>query len=332
MLNRLKRFLTNKPTDIGGPVFIKEYNRDNKQIRELEDLLKKCNDNSKKLIEIDIKKLKYGQIGENNVYYELKNSFVPMVCLHDLRIEYKGMTAQIDFIAITSKYIYVIECKNLIGDITVTNDGEFIRSIKNSYGKIISKEGMYSPIVQNERHINIIKEILKDELQYKFKLTRIESLVVTANPKTIINKKYAPKYISEKIIRYDQIIDRIQEDQKNKKIEWTFIEEDMMNISKCLMKYHKEIKIDYNSKYSIESSEKYNIKIKNEDDLRKELKSYRLNVSKKEGIKPYMVFNNDTMEELIINRPKSIEELKSIKGFGYVKCEKYGHDLVNMML
>ena len=232
MLKRVIKVLTNKPTEITGPVFTKEYNKENKQITDLEKLLTTCNENSKKNIERDIKKLKYGQIGENNVYYELKNSFIPMVCLHDLRIEYKGMVAQIDFIAITSKYIHVIECKNLVGNITITKDGEFIRSIKNSYGKIVSTEGMYSPIVQNERHINIIKEILKEELQYKFKLTRIESLIVTGNPKTIINKKDAPKSISEKIIRHDQLIERIQSEQKNKKIDWIFIEEDMMNIPK----------------------------------------------------------------------------------------------------
>ncbi len=332
MLKRVIKVLTNKPTEITGPVFTKEYNKENKQITDLEKLLTTCNENSKKNIERDIKKLKYGQIGENNVYYELKNSFIPMVCLHDLRIEYKGMVAQIDFIAITSKYIHVIECKNLVGNITITKDGEFIRSIKNSYGKIVSTEGMYSPIVQNERHINIIKEILKEELQYKFKLTRIESLIVTGNPKTIINKKDAPKSISEKIIRHDQLIERIQAEQKNKKIDWIFIEEDMMNISECLMKYHKEIKYDYDKKYSMKSNDRIDIKVKSEDELRSELKSYRLAISKKEEIKPFMVFNNETMEELITNRPKNLEELKSIKGFGNVKCEKYGTDLVAMML
>ncbi|SCH49030.1 ATP-dependent DNA helicase RecQ [uncultured Clostridium sp.] len=332
MLKRAIKVLTNKPTEITGPVFTKEYNKENKQITDLENLLKVTDENTRKSIERDIKKLKYGQIGENNVYYELKNSFIPMVCLHDLRIEYKGMVAQIDFIAITSKYIYVIECKNLVGNIKITKDGEFIRSIKNSYGKVVSTEGMYSPIVQNERHINIIKEILKEELKYKFKLTRIESLIVTGNPKTIINKKDAPKSISEKIIRHDQLIERIQAEQKNKKIDWTFIEEDMMNISECLMKYHKEITYDYDKKYSMKSNDKIDIKVKSEDELRSELKSYRLAISKKEEIKPFMVFNNETMEELISNRPKDLDELKNIKGFGTVKCEKYGTDLVAMML
>ena len=331
MLNRLIKVVTNKPTEIDKPIFKKTYTKENKQIQELEALLKICNDKSKKLIEQDIKKLKYGQIGENNVYYELKNSYIPMICMHDLRVEYRGQTAQIDFIAITSKHIYIIECKNLAGDITISKEGEFIRYYKNSYGKVVSKEGMYSPYVQNERHINLIKEILSNELGYKQKLKRIESMIVVANPKTVINKNNAPKEISEKIIKYDQIIEKIKSNQNNKKIEWVFIEEDMIDIYNCLCKFQKESNIDYEKKYSlsVKSDEQIN-SIVNDEDLREALKSYRLKVSKEEGIKAFMVFSNDTMEDLIEKRPKNMSELKNIKGFGPVKCEKYGEDLLNI--
>jgi len=339
MLKRAIKVLTNKPTEIKGPVFTKDFSSDEKQIKDLEKLLTICNISAKSFIENDIKKLKYGAIGENNIYYELKNSFVPMMCMHNLRIEYKGMVAQIDFVAITSKHIYIIECKNLIGDITITDKGEFIRYKKNSYGKVTSKEGMYSPIVQNERHINIIKELLKDKLEYKYKLKRIESLIVTANPKTVINKKYASKEISNKIIRHDQLIDTINESQKNKKIDWVFIEEDMINISDCLMKYHKETEIDYKSKYGIDTELQIaeSIDIENinsidiDDGLRENLRRYRLITSKDEELKPYMVFSNETMEELIKDKPQNIQELKNVKGFGPVKCEKYGKQIVEII-
>lgn len=257
MLKRLIKILTNKPTEIKKPVFTKYFERENQQIKDLQELLKKSDGDSKKFIEQDLKKLKYGQIGENNVYYELKNSFIPMICLHNIRLKYKEMTAQIDFLAITSKYIYVIECKNLVGDITINEEGEFIRYRKNVNGKVVSKEGMYSPIVQNERHINVLKEILREELKYnKTKLKRVESLVVTANPKTIINKKNAPKEISDKIIRHDHIIDKIHAHENDKNIDWVFIEEDMRIISETLIKFHKECKIDYDKKYNISSHKK----------------------------------------------------------------------------
>lgn len=362
MLNRLIKIITNNPTEIKRPLFLKSFNKENKQIKELEELLKICNESSRKFIEQDIKKLKYGQAGENKVYYELKNSFIPIICMHDLRLNYRGNVAQIDFLVLTSKYIYVIECKNLMGDISITQDGEFIRYIKDSQGKFVSKQGMYSPIAQNERHINIIKEILSNELKYKNKLSRIESLIVTANPNTIISKKYAPKHIAENIIRYDQIIDKIKGNQNDKKIDWIFIEEDMRKIANCILKFHREEKIDYEKKYGVYldkdsvtmEDNSYNTKVekgylskhstldiktnseeitnKSEEELRKSLKLYRLQTSKKEVIQPYMVFNNDTMEELIIKRPKSMYELRNIKGFGPVKCEKYGMDLINIII
>ncbi|MGL5755436.1 MAG: NERD domain-containing protein [Paraclostridium sp.] len=333
MLNRFVKVLTNRPTTITKPVFTKEFNKNNKQIEELENLLQKASGKPRVFIENDINKLKYGSIGENNIYYELKNSFMPIVCLHDVRIEYDALVAQIDFVVITTKNIFVIECKNLIGDISVNNKGEFIRYKKNTYGKVVSKEGMYSPIVQNERHINVLKELLKDKLGYKQKLKRIESLVVIANPKTVINKKYAPKDISNKIIRYDQLINYISDIEQNKKIDWLFIEEDMMNISDCLKKYHKDVEIDYISKYSLDNEiedDKY-VKVNNDDEIRCSLKEYRLKKSNEENIKAYMVFNNDTMEELINLKPKNIQELEKVKGFGPVKSSKYGADLINII-
>lgn len=332
MLNRIIKVITNSPTSITKPVFTKEFNDNNKQIKELEKLLEQVSGNSRGYIENDIKKLKYGSIGENNIYYELKNSFIPMVCLHDLRIDYKGFVAQIDFVVITTKHIYVIECKNLIGDITVNKNGEFVRNKKNTYGKVISKEGMYSPIVQNERHINVITELLKDKLEYKYKLKRIESLIVIANPKTIIDKTYAPQEISNRIIRHDQLINLISNVEKNKKIDWVFIEDDMMNISKCLLEHHKEIDVDYVSKYSLDNTETIeNINLVNTDEIRKNLKEFRLNKSKEENIKAYMVFNNETMEEIINLMPKNTEELQMVKGFGPIKTKKYGEDILNII-
>lgn len=332
MLNRIIKVVTNSPITITKPKFTKQFNENNKQIKELEKLLEVAAGSTRNYIENDIKKLKYGAIGENNIYYELKNSFIPMVCLHDIRIEYKGQVAQIDFVVITTKNIYVIECKNLIGDITITKNGEFIRNKKNTYGKVTAKEGMYSPIVQNERHVNILKELLKDKLEYKYKLKRIESLVVTANPKTIINKKEAPKEISSKIIRHDQLISLISTVEKDKKVDWVFIEEDMMNISKCLKAHHKELEIDYISKYSLQDAlVENNVDIKPDDEIRDNLKEYRLKKSKEENIKAFMVFNNETMEELIKIKPQNIDELKMIKGFGAVKSEKYGDDILNII-
>jgi len=72
-----------------------------------------------------------------------------MLCLHDIRLEYQDYVAQLDFVIITNKFIYVLETKKLNGDIEITPDGDFIRTIRNNDGRFIKKEGMYSPISQN---------------------------------------------------------------------------------------------------------------------------------------------------------------------------------------
>lgn len=82
-------------------------------------------------------------------------------------------------------------------------NGDLIRQFKNSKGKIIKKEGIFSPITHNERHIRIIKDLLiKNRL---IKNCLVISRVVIANPKNIVNTRYAPKYVKEPVIKYDQV-------------------------------------------------------------------------------------------------------------------------------
>lgn len=119
----------------------------------------KITSNKKNYIDRDISLLKQGLAGEQNVYYELKNSFLPILCLHDIRLEYEDHTAQLDFVVISHKSIYILETKKLNGDIEINSDDDFIRIIKNNFGKVVKKEGMYSPTSQNQRHVNILRVI-----------------------------------------------------------------------------------------------------------------------------------------------------------------------------
>ena len=75
----------------------------------------------------------------------------------------------------------VLETKKLNGDIEITSSGDFIRSLKTNSGKVFKKEGMYSPISQNERHVNILREVLVKE--GLIRTLSIKSVVVLANPK-----------------------------------------------------------------------------------------------------------------------------------------------------
>ncbi len=63
----------------------------------------------------------------------------------------------------------------------------------------------------------------------------------------------------------------------------------------------------------------------------KELKQYRLERSKADGIKPHFIYSNVQLEEIVSKRPKTIDALKAINGFGSVKCEKYGEDIIEIV-
>ena len=51
-----------------------------------------------------------------------------MYILQDICIQHEDLSAQIDYLIVTRKRIYIIECKNLIGDIEVNSAGDFIRT------------------------------------------------------------------------------------------------------------------------------------------------------------------------------------------------------------
>ena len=172
-----------------GPVFLKEDSDAEVFIDRMTELSKKVNGKIKEEIDKQIKLATYGFVGERNIAFELKNSDIDMYILHDVYFEYEDLSAQIDYMIFTKKRVYIIECKNLIGDIEIDNSGNFIRYYELSGKKI--REGLYSPITQNERHRLVIKNIRKQEKNMFSKLffdksfdDNYKSVVVLANPKT----------------------------------------------------------------------------------------------------------------------------------------------------
>lgn len=121
--------LLNKRTII-SPIFLKEFEDDNKQLQDLNELLERVFSDKKSLINRDIFFIKQALYGEKNVYSELKNSFIPMLALHDVKLEFNDYVAQYDFILITTKCIFVLKAKQLNGDIDIAEDGDFVRIIK----------------------------------------------------------------------------------------------------------------------------------------------------------------------------------------------------------
>jgi hypothetical protein len=115
---------------IKEPGILKKESSANKQLEKLQQLIGDVTDPKiKASLESEIKLVNAGIFGENTILFELQNSHIPMFVLHDLYLEYDGLTAQIDFLVITRGRIFVIECKNLYGDIAINDSGDFIRTV-----------------------------------------------------------------------------------------------------------------------------------------------------------------------------------------------------------
>ena len=65
--------------------------------------------------------------GEKEIAYRLKKANIGMYVLHDINLSYEDLNAQIDYVVITKGPCFFVECKNLVGNITVTEKGDFIR-------------------------------------------------------------------------------------------------------------------------------------------------------------------------------------------------------------
>ena len=68
-----------------------------------------------------------------------------------------------------------------------------------------------------------------------------------------------------------------------------------------------------------------------ETDIFKELKAYRLDKSREEKIKPYFIYNDNQLKDLISKMPRNKEELQTVSGFGEVKANKYGDDILKIV-
>lgn len=341
--------------DIKSPEFYKDFKEENKELSDLLELKDKVKSNKVKYIERDIEFLKDLIEGEKNIYSKLKNSSVPMICLHDIKIKYGDYIAQLDFILITTKFIIILETKKLNGDISINEDGDFVRYIKNKDGKIIDIEDLDSPIAQNDRNVRVVREVLIEEKLIK--TVPILSAVIIANDKTTVNRSKATKKIKYEIFTYDELTELINRKlncySKDKKM----FDDQMKKIAEYFISNNKEIKYDYYKKYDLNEvdfieekiEEKYIIehvkeseesesidsgalsKVKSYEELVVDFEKYRENKSKEENIRPYFIYNDDMINEIIELNPSNKKELIQIKGFGPTKIDKYGQDIIDIL-
>jgi hypothetical protein len=196
-------------------VILKDDSSADEMLVQLKQMCSEARGELKKELENQIFILERGLKGEEEILFQLKYAGMDMFVLHDVYFEVGDLSAQIDFLIITPKLNFIIECKNLYGDITIDNKGNFVRSYQVRGRKV--REGIESPVTQNQRHLQVMKELI---MSGKSKMMQYiidknfdswnKSLIVLANNKTVLNDRYAPRDIKNRVIRADALVDTIK--------------------------------------------------------------------------------------------------------------------------
>ena len=313
------------------------FYKENSDLQNRYDALKKLNDeypnNDDILSELFI--VKKGLDGENEIAYQLKKAHIGMYVLRDIKVKYEDLTAQIDYVIITPVYTYYVECKNLVGNITVTDKGDFIREFSINGKKI--KKGMYSPLRQVEAQREVIRKIWESNSSAIKKFFASKNfdyyrriLVVAANQDTILNTNRAPKEMKYKILRADALIRQIEYDIDHRGND-EYLE------SKKGMEEMAQSYVDLSSKEEINYYDYYKEKYCNDvsapinDDLKDRLIELRKNRSNEMNIPAYYVFTNEELDKLVELRPKTIEELKNANILTTIKIKTHGEEIIKVI-
>ena len=310
------------------------FYKENSDLQDKYNALKKLNDeypnNEDLLSELYI--VKKGLDGENEIAYQLKKAHIGMYVLRDIKVKHEDLTAQIDYVIITPVYTYYVECKNLVGNIIVTDKGDFIREFTINGKKI--KKGMYSPLRQVEAQREVIRKIWESNSSAIKKFFASKNfdhyrrvLVVAANQDTILNTSRAPKEMKYKILRADALVRQIEYDLNHRgNDEYLESKKSMEEMAQSYINLSSKEEIDYYEYYK----EKYcnNINTSINDDLRERLIELRKTRSNEMNIPAYYVFTNDELDKLVELRPKTMEELKSSNILTPIKIKTHGEFII----
>ena len=326
--------------ELKSPVVVKHGDSMDLEIARLhKELSGKNSTMDIKKIEQQIKYLEIGKAGEQSLLFELTNSFLPIMILHDVYIEHKGLNAQFDFIILTRKFFMVIEVKKYYGNITVNEKGEFIRTV-NRGSRTVFKEGMYSPIRQVERQVEVLRSMLVDH--EIIQRTPILYAVAFANEKTVIDLKKAPTNIKDKVFRSDGIVTFLK-NELAKKSPVHFFDKRMRDLAEYVNGQHinkhslenpeEEVVSFYTEEEEVPVAatvEVEPIPVSNED-LELKLKVFRKKTADESGRKAFHIFTNKTLDSLLEIRPTTLDELRKIPGISDKKIDEFGVALVAIL-
>ena len=310
------------------------FYKENSDLQDKYDALMKLNEEypNNEELQNELFIVKKGLEGENEIAYQLKKAHIGMYVLRDIKVKYENLTAQIDYVIITPVYTYYVECKNLVGNITVTDKGDFIREYSFNGKKI--KKGMYSPLRQVEEQREVIRKIWENNSSTLKKLFASKNfehyrrvLVVAANKETILNTNRAPQEMKYKILRADALVRQIEYDLNHRgNDEYLESRKGMEEMAQSYLNLSEKDDINYYDYYKEKYSSNFNGQV--QDDLKERLIELRKNRSTEMNLPAYYIFTNDELDKLVEVRPKTLDELKNTNILTPIKVKTHGEIII----
>ena len=81
----------------------------------------------------------------------------------------------------------------------------------------------------------------------------------------------------------------------------------------------------------IEPQKEYDDLSENDRIVYKNLRNWRTQKAEQLNVKVFMICHNSELINIAIQKPDSINDLKKIKGFGELKTDKYGEEIVELL-
>ena len=291
---------------------------------------------------------KIGELGESKVLDELKYSFYPMNIIKDISINIGEFHCQIDFLIITKKSIYLIECKNNGANLKIDSNGSFY----------LVKEGKKNRIFSVLNQIERQKMIL-EQLDFDVDIKNIQPIIVYANEETGIEIEDETILRGIDVINLDRLNSLIRE--KEKDLEEIYTEEEIEKIKNKLLdpilknsdyveenskkwdefELRMQLEKNINEKKALEKIAERNstksIKSNNDgskisrNEFGEILEKYLIRKSEKLGVTTTSLMTEMMKDEVLEKMPTTVAQLSKLLVSNSVFFHKISSDLLSMI-
>lgn len=108
--------------------------------------------------------------------------------------------------------------------------------------------------------------------------------------------------------------------------------------SKVILKGQKTVLLRVDPKTSSSKNQKIKksaiaLELTSEHDqqLWEKLRDLRTSIAQKQNVPPYIIFHDKTLKEMVVRKPKSLDEMNDISGVGQNKLKKYGQAFLDVL-